>query len=68
MLDTVTSDYRMQFHLIQTQENSKKIHLGPDLGWLERLNLLFKNLASSVTRYHGQPSSCSISEKLMIQS
>ena len=27
-------------------------------------NFFFKNLASSVTRYHGQLSSCTISEKI----
>ena len=54
--------------LIQTQQNGKKPHFGPNLGWLGRLNLFFKNLASSVTRYHCQLSSVTISEKLMIQS
>ena len=53
--------------MIQTQENGKKPHFGPTLAPLG-LNLgsqffFGKNLASSVTRYHGQPSSCTISEK-----
>ena len=70
-LDIVKSYNRMQCQgkmLIQTQENGKKPHFGANLGWSGRLNLFFKNLASSVTRYHGQLSSVTISEKLMIQS
>ena len=35
-------------------------HIGPKLG---PPNILFKNLSSSVTRYHGKLSSCRISEK-----
>ena len=38
---------------------------GPNLG---HETFFYKNLASSVTRYKGQLSSCTISEKLMIQS
>ena len=55
--------------MIQTQENSKKLHFGPNLGPLvPNLGRQFKKkkkkiLAASVTRYHGQLSSCTISEK-----
>ena len=54
--------------LIQTQENGKKPHVGSDLGLLGPNSgckhfFFFKNLASSVTRYHGQLSSCTISKK-----
>ena len=59
----------MQFHgklMIKTQENGEKPHFGPNLGPLGpnwgRRNF-FQNLASSVFRYHGQLSSCTISEK-----
>ena len=70
MLNIITSYHRMQLQeklMIQTQENGKKPHSGPDLGPLGP-NLgcqifFFKNLAVSVTRYHGQLSSCTISEK-----
>ena len=56
----------------QTQENGKKSHFGPDLGPLGSNSdckfflfffFLFKNLALSVTRYHGQLSECKILEK-----
>ena len=46
--------------MIQTQENGKKSHFGPNLG---HQIFFFKNLALSVTRYYGQLSSCKISEK-----
>ena len=52
--------------IIQTQENDEKPHFGPELDPLGRnlgLKSFFKNLPSSVTRYHGQLSSCTISEK-----
>ena len=54
--------------MLQTQENSKKLHLGPDLGPLgpnsgRHFPLPPKNLASSLTRYHGQLSSWKMSEK-----
>ena len=56
--------------MIQTQEKSKKLHFGPDLGPLvSNLGRQFqkkkkkKILAASVTRYHDQLSSCTISEK-----
>ena len=42
--------------MIQTQDNGEKPHFGPR-------NFCFKNLTRSVTRYHGQLSSCTISEK-----
>ena len=50
----------------------KKTHLGPDLNSVRHFFILFffififfffKNLVSSVTRYYGQLSSCTISEK-----
>ena len=57
------SYHRMQEKsMIQTQENGKKPHPGPDLGSLvpnSGRQFFFKNLVSSVTRYHGQLSSCS---------
>ena len=53
--------------MIQTQENGEKPYFGPNLKPLDpnlgRQNFFFKNLASSVTRYHGQLSSRTISEK-----
>ena len=53
--------------MIQTQGNGEKPHFGPDLGTqIQAANFFFfffKNLASSVTRYHGHLSSCTISEK-----
>ena len=53
--------------MIQTQENGKKPHFGPDLGLFGPNSgskfFFFKNLASSVTIYPGQLSSCTISEK-----
>ena len=69
MLDIIASYHCMQFKvkfMIQTQENAKKIHFGPDLGPLgpnSGHQFFFKNLTLSVTRYHGQLSSCKISEK-----
>ena len=68
MLDNVASYHCMQFHkkrMIQTQRNSEKPHFGPDFGGPKfgLLKFLFKNLASSVTRYHDQLSSCTTSEK-----
>ena len=71
MLDIVASYQYMQFQgkrMIQTQDNSEKPHFGTDLGWLGGSQksfffFFFKNLASSVARYHGQLSSSTISEK-----
>ena len=63
MLDIVASYHCMQFQrklIIQLEENGKKPHFGPDLG---PLGPNFKNLASSVTIYHGQLSSYTILEK-----
>ena len=58
MLDIVGSCHCLQLQgklMIQTQENDKKLHFEPNLGSLGP-NLgsyfFFKNLASSVTRYH----------------
>ena len=59
----------MQFQgklMIQTRENAKNPHFGPDLGPVgpnSGRQFFFKKLASSVTGYHGQLSSCTISEK-----
>ena len=67
MLNIVASYHCIQFQgklMIQTQENGEKPHFGPDLGLLGpksgREFFFLKNLASSVTRYHGQLSSCTI--------
>ena len=53
--------------MIRNKENGEKPHFGPDLGLLApnscRQIFFFKNLALSVTRYHGQLSLCTISEK-----
>ena len=64
MLDIVTRYHRMQFRggkpIIQTQENDTKIHFGPDLDPLgpnSGRQFFFTNMASSVTRYHGELSS-----------
>ena len=61
MLNIVASYHYMQFQgrlMILTQENGEKPHCGPDLGPLGtnlvRKISFFKNLALSVTRYHGQ--------------
>ena len=48
--------------MIQTQENSEKTHFGPKLDFLYSF-FFFKNLTSSVTRYHGELSSSTKSEK-----
>ena len=64
----------MQFQgkrMIQTQENGKKPHFGPDLGLLGpnsgRQFFFLKNLLLLVTRYLAQLSSCTISEKTNYQ-
>ena len=69
MLDIVASYHRMQFQgklMNQTWENGKKPSFAPDFGQfgpnLGR-HCFFKNLASWVTRYYGQLSSRTISEK-----
>ena len=52
--------------MIQTQENGEKPHSGPNFGPLDPDSgryIFFINLASSGTRYHGQLSSCTMSEK-----
>ena len=56
----------MQFQgkcMIQSQENSKNAYFGPDLGPLDTNSGCQFFLALSVTIYHGQLSSCTISEK-----
>ena len=80
MLDIIADYHRMQFQeklMFQTQENGKKPHFVSDLGPLDSKSdhhfssfffFFSRNLAFSVTRYHGQLSSCTISEKIMIQS
>ena len=42
----------------QTQENGKKPNFGTDFGPILGHQIFFKDLALSVTRYHGQLSSC----------
>ena len=70
MLDIVASYHCMQFHgkrMIHTQENGEKPHFGPDFcpSNSGRQNCFpQKNLASSVTRFHGQPLLYTISEKI----
>ena len=71
MLDIVASHYCMQFQgkiMIQTQENGKKLHFWARFRPVEpkfrpQFFFFFKNLGSLVTRYRGQLSSCTISEK-----
>ena len=56
MLVIVASYHRLQFQrklMIQTQENGEKPYFGPVGSKFVPL-IFFKNLASSVTRYHGQ--------------
>ena len=63
MLDIVASYHCMQFQgklMIQTQENSEKPPFGPKFG---PQIFFYKNLALSVTRYHGLLLSCTISGK-----
>ena len=47
----------------QTFENDKKPSFGPDFGPNSDCQLFKINLASSLTRYHGQLSSCTISKE-----
>ena len=72
MLDIVASYHCMQFQrklLNQNWENYKKSSFGPDFGPFgpnSATNFFFfflKNLTSWFTRYHGQLSSSTISEK-----
>ena len=69
MLEITASYHCMQFEgklMNQTGENGKKPCFGQDCGpFGPNLghHFFFSNLASSVTRYHGQPSSCTILEK-----
>ena len=64
MLWIVVSYHPMQFHgklMNQTWENGKKLVSRPILAHLAQIratNFLFRNVAPSVTRYHGQLSSC----------
>ena len=71
MLDIISSCSPVQYQeklMMKTWENYKKPHFGYDLDPLgtnssHQFFFFFKNLASSVTRCHGQLSSCTISEK-----
>ena len=69
MLDIIASYHCVQFQgklKSQTLENGKKLVLGlilANLAQIRAAKFFFKNVASSVTRYHGQLSSCTISEK-----
>ena len=70
MLDIVAGYHRIQFQgkrMIQTQENgNKNLILGLIYALWAQIwiaNIFFKCLASAVIRYHGQRSSCTISEK-----
>ena len=70
MLDIVASYHCMQIQgnlMNQICENGKKPSSGPNFGLfgpnLGHQIFFFKNLALSVTRYYGQLSSCTISEK-----
>ena len=69
MLDIVAGYHCIQFHgkrTTQTQENGKETHFRPDLGTLDPNSgrqIFFQKMASSVTIYHGQLSSCKMSEK-----
>ena len=68
MLDIVAIYHCVRFQgkrMIQTQENGEKPHFRHDLGPLgpNSGRHFFLNLALSVTSYHGQLSSCTISEK-----
>ena len=66
MLDIVASYHCMQFQgkrMTQTQDNVKKPHFRSELGLLglsSGCHFFFLNLASSVTRDHGQLSSRTI--------
>ena len=76
MLDIVASYHYMQFQgslMNQTWENGKKPSFGHDFGPFGRNSgrqfiylfiYFFQKSGSSVTRYHGQLSSCTISEKI----
>ena len=65
ILGTVSSYHYMQFQgklMNQTSVNSKKPSFGHNFGPFGP-NLGHQNLAPSVTTYHGQLSSCTLSEK-----
>ena len=64
ILGTLASYHCILFRgklMFQTQENGKK--LKKPAGSKFELPNFFKNVAPSLTRYHGQSSSCTISEK-----
>ena len=69
MLDTIASYHCMQFQrnlMNQIEKMVRKTSFGHDFGplWPKfGLPFFFKNMAPSVTRYHGHLSSCTISEK-----
>ena len=66
MLDIVASYHCIQFQgklMNQTSENRKKPSFGSFLAQIWATKFYSQNLALSVTRYHGQLSSYTISEK-----
>ena len=66
MLDIVASYHCMQVQgklMTKLDKMAKNLVLGPILAQIWATNFFFKILAQSVTRCHGQLSSCTISEK-----
>ena len=70
MLQIISRYLFMQFQgkLINLSKMIKNLVSGPILAHLAKIpvtnfSFFFKNLASSITRYYGQQSSCTISEK-----
>ena len=71
MLDIIANYHYMQFQgklMNQTWENSKKIALGPILAQIWTARIFFQKSGFVSRWYHGQLSSCTISEKKLIQS
>ena len=76
-VDIIASNHCMQFQGKLKNQNmrkwKKKTSFGHDFGPMAQIRtvrkfFIFKNLTWLVIRYHSQLSSCTISEKLMIQS
>ena len=66
MLDIVASYHCMQFQenlMKQMSENGKRPSFKPNFALNSGHHFFLKNLALSITRYHGQLSSCTISDK-----